>query len=249
MSSKGRVAGLRQAIVLLSGGLDSAVTLHLAKAQGYKCSCLIFDYGQRHRREIESARRVARSAHCRTQVIKIKLPWRGSSLLDKKIKIPKLEPWSPAVGGSAFGGTGALEYPIPNTYVPGRNIIFLSFALSYAEAAGAEAIFIGAHCQDYSGYPDCRPEFYAALRRVIAKGTKSGVENKAIAIKTPLIHKNKSQIIKLGSRLGVNFELTWSCYQGGKVPCGRCDSCLFREKGFREAGFKDPLTDKATEKR
>ena len=231
--------GPRQAVVLLSGGLDSAVTLHLAVAQGYKCSCLIFDYGQRHRREIESARRVARSAHCRTQVIKIKLPWKGSSLLDKKIKIPALGRWV----------TGSLGHSIPNTYVPGRNIIFLSFALSYAEAAGAEAIFIGAHCQDYSGYPDCRPEFYAALRRVIARGTKSGVENKAIAIKTPLIRKNKSQIIKLGSRLGVKFELTWSCYQGSKAPCGRCDSCLFREKGFREAGFKDPLTDKATEKR
>ena len=239
MSNKSRMPGPRQAVVLLSGGLDSAVTLHLAVAQGYKCSCLIFDYGQRHRREIESARRVARSAHCRTQVIKIKLPWKGSSLLDKKIKIPALGRWV----------TGSLGHSIPNTYVPGRNIIFLSFALSYAEAAGAEAIFIGAHCQDYSGYPDCRPEFYAALRRVIARGTKSGVENKAIAIKTPLIRKNKSQIIKLGSRLGVKFELTWSCYQGGKAPCGRCDSCLFREKGFREAGFKDPLTDKATEKR
>ena len=239
MSNKSRMPGPRQAVVLLSGGLDSAVTLHLAVAQGYKCFCLIFDYGQRHRREIESARRVARSAHCRTQVIKIKLPWKGSSLLDKKIKIPALGRWV----------TGSLGHSIPNTYVPGRNIIFLSFALSYAEAAGAEAIFIGAHCQDYSGYPDCRPEFYAALRRVIARGTKSGVENKAIAIKTPLIRKNKSQIIKLGSRLGVKFELTWSCYQGSKAPCGRCDSCLFREKGFREAGFKDPLTDKATEKR
>jgi 7-cyano-7-deazaguanine synthase len=238
MSNKSRMPGPRQAVVLLSGGLDSAVTLHLAVAQGYKCSCLIFDYGQRHRREIESARRVARSAHCRTQVIKIKLPWKGSSLLDKTIKIPGVTSHRSQVTG-----------PIPNTYVPGRNIIFLSFALSYAEAAGAEAIFIGAHCQDYSGYPDCRPEFYAALRRVIARGTKSGVENKAIAIKTPLIRKNKSQIIKLGSRLGVKFELTWSCYQGGKAPCGRCDSCLFREKGFREAGFKDPLTDKATEKR
>jgi len=217
------------AVVLLSGGLDSATTLYLAKKLGFNCRCLIFDYGQRHKKEITSAGAIARSAHCPARIIKIDLPWKGSALLDKKIKI-----------------TGDTKVPrhqatsvIPNTYVPARNIIFLSFALSYAEAIGAEAIFIGAHAQDYSGYPDCRPEFYRAFSRVISTGTRAGVERKRVGIKTPLINKGKAQIIKLGRRLGVPFALTWSCYQGGKRPCGRCESCYFRAKGFRELGIKD----------
>jgi len=221
----------KKAVVLLSGGLDSATTLYLAKKLGFDCSCLIFDYGQRHRREIASAQAIARSVHCPVQIIKITLPWKGSALLDRKIKIPR--------------GTGALGHwgtqIIPNTYVPARNIIFLSFALSCAEARGAEAIFIGAHAQDYSGYPDCRPEFYHAFSRVISTGTKAGAERKRIEIKTPLIGKGKAEIIKLGRQLGVPFALTWSCYRGTKEPCGKCDSCYFRAKGFREAGIKDPL--------
>ena len=223
----------RQAVVLLSGGLDSATTLYLAQKKGYRCFCLIFDYGQRHRKEIESARRIARAANCNSQVLKIKLPWKGSALLDRKISVSERSS-APALQCSSS---------IPNTYVPARNIIFLSFALSYAEVIRAQAIFIGAHSQDYSGYPDCQPEFYQAFKRVIERGTKAGVEKIKIKIVTPLIHKTKAEIIRLGQRLGVPFALTWSCYQGGSVPCARCDSCLFRRKGFKEAGLKDPLLE------
>jgi 7-cyano-7-deazaguanine synthase len=214
---------MRKAVVLLSGGLDSAVTLYLAKKKGFKCSCLIFDYHQRHRREVESAKRIASVGNCPWQIIKINLPWKGSALLDNKINIP------------------TRSKGIPNTYVSARNTVFLSFALSYAEAIKAQAIFIGANAIDFSGYPDCRPEFYRAFSRVIATGTKAGVEKRIIKIETPLIHKNKAQIIRIGSSLGVPFELTWSCYWGGRLPCEKCDSCYFRAKGFREAGIKDPL--------
>ncbi len=217
----------KQAIVLLSGGLDSATTLYYALKQGFGCFCLIFDYGQRHRKEIISAKKIAKSAGCEFEVVKVSLPWKGSSLLDKNINIPQTD------SNRAKG--------IPSTYVPARNIIFLSFALSCAEAISAEAIFIGAHAQDYSGYPDCRPEFYRAFRKVDACGTKAGVEKKGIDIVTPLINKGKAEIIRLGNKLGVPFELTWSCYQGGKDPCGTCDSCHYRRKGFREANTFDPL--------
>lgn len=229
---KARVlSAVRRAIVLLSGGLDSATTLYLAKKQGFKCFCLIFDYGQRHQREIESAKTIAQSAQCKWRLVKINLPWKGSSLLDTKIKI------SESVKASKRQSVKV----IPNTYVPARNIIFLSFALSYAEAIRAEAIFIGAHAQDYSGYPDCRQEFYRAFVRAAKTGTKAGVEGKPTRIVAPLIKKNKAQIIRLGSRLGVPFGLTWSCYRGAKLPCGKCDSCYFRAKGFKEAGIADPL--------
>jgi len=219
---------MNKAIVLLSGGLDSATTLYFAKAKGFKCYCLIFDYGQRHNREIASAKKIAKKTGCSWQVIKIKLPWKGSALLDKKISLPPVD-------------TNRLSGKIPFTYVPGRNIIFLSFALSFAESVGAKSIFIGAHAQDYSGYPDCRPEFYQAFSKVISTGTKAGVEKKPIKIETPLIHKSKAQIIKLGLRLGVPFKLTWSCYHGGAKPCQKCDSCYFRNKGFKELGKIDPL--------
>lgn len=221
---------MKQAVVLLSGGLDSATTLYLAKKKGHKCFCLIFDYGQRHKREIESAKKIAKSAHCPYRIIKINLPWKGSSLLDRKIKISLLKSQEPRA-----------KSQIPSTYVPARNIIFLSLALSCAEAVKAQGIFIGAHTQDYSGYPDCRSEFYRAFSRVITTGTKSGVEQRKIKIETPLIRKDKAQIIRLAVRLGVPLELTWSCYQGGKQPCGECDSCYYRAKGFKNAGIKDPL--------
>ncbi|MCM8796029.1 MAG: 7-cyano-7-deazaguanine synthase QueC [Candidatus Omnitrophica bacterium] len=217
----------KKAVILLSGGLDSATTLYFAKAQGFKCFCLIFDYGQRHRKEIESAIKIAKKANCQYQVLKINLPWKGSALLDKKSQLPITN--------------YQLPITIPVTYVPARNIIFLSFALSYAETIKAEAIFIGAHTQDYPGYPDCRDEFYQAFRKVISLGTKAGVEHRKIEIKTPLINKTKAQIVKLGEKLAVPFALTWSCYQGSRRPCGRCQSCYFRQKGFIEAGLKDPL--------
>ena len=217
-------------MVLLSGGLDSAVTLYFAKTKGFECSCLIFDYGQRHHREIGQALKVAKAAQTSAKVIKISLPWKGSSLLDKKIMVPEV----------ARSQDRKIASKIPNTYVPARNFIFLSFALSYAEAIGAKAIFIGVHAQDYSGYPDCRPEFYRAFSLAAKRGTKAGVENRAIKIETPLINKNKAGIIKLGSKFNVPFELTRSCYRDTKAPCGKCDSCYFRSKGFMEAGLVDP---------
>jgi len=210
----------KSAIVLLSGGLDSATALYLAKAQGYRCQALIFDYGQRHRQEIACAVKVAKSCHCAYTILKINLPWKGSALLDKKIQIPK-----------------RIASGIPATYVPARNIIFLSFALSLAETSGVKAIFIGAHDQDYSGYPDCRPEFFKAFTEM----AKAGLAAKhRIKILAPLLGKSKSQIIKLGTNLKVPFNLTRSCYRAGVKPCGECDSCHYRAKGFKEAGLIDP---------
>ncbi len=208
-----------KAVVLLSGGIDSATCLYLAKRSGFAPYCLIFDYGQRHCREIGSAKKIARKAGCKYLVCKISLPWKGSSLIDARLKIPKAGPG------------------IPSTYVAGRNIIFLSFALSYAETIKAKAVFIGANARDFSGYPDCRPGFYRAFR----KAAGSGLKSKDIRIFTPLISKTKAEIIKLGEGLGVPYGVSWSCYRGGRRPCGRCDSCRFRAKGFRELGIKDPL--------
>jgi len=222
----------KKAVVLLSGGLDSATTLYFAKTKGFQCYCLIFDYGQRHKKEIASAKKIAQRAGCAWQIIKLSLPWKGSSLLDKKLKIPEFSNSTNSIN---------LSNSIPLTYVPARNIIFLSFALSCAEAIKASSIFIGANAIDYSGYPDCRPEFYRAFIRAVNLGTKAGVEGRGFSIFTPLIKMTKAGIIKLGTRLKVPYELTWSCYQGGRKPCGKCDSCNFRARGFQEAGYRDPL--------
>lgn len=221
---------MERAIILLSGGLDSTTLLFFAKSRGFKRHCLIFDYGQRHQKEIHQAMRVARYARCPFEVIKIALPWGGSALIDKKAVLPQ---------DRSLKRIGADE--IPPTYVPARNMIFLSFAVSYAEAIGAQTVFIGANAIDYSGYPDCRPEFYRAFKEVLRKGLKSGVEGKTIDIQTPFIDKTKAQIIQWGLNRKVPYHLTWSCYQGGQRPCGRCDSCLLRAKGFSEAGANDPL--------
>lgn len=218
------------AVVLLSGGLDSATTLYYAKSQGYRAFCLIFDYGQRHRREIRHAVNVACASKSSYHVVKIALPWGGSALLDKKVHLPQ----------NRIINTKE----IPVTYVPARNIIFLSFAASYAEAVGARAVFIGANAVDYSGYPDCRPEFYSAFQKALNQGLKSGVQGRKISIRTPLIHKTKAQIIRFGKNLGVPYELTWSCYAGGKKPCGKCDSCVLRQKGFAASGLADPAVGK-----
>jgi 7-cyano-7-deazaguanine synthase len=211
----------KKCVVLLSGGLDSTTTLYYAKHKGYKCHALIFDYGQRHKKEVKVAVFVAKLAKVPYKLLKIQLPWKGSSLLDQTKMMPSYRPLN------------SIGHGIPSTYVPARNTIFLSFALSYAEAIGAEAIFIGANAIDFSGYPDCRPNYYKAFQRVIKTGTKA----KTIKVLTPLINMVKSEIIRLGKKLGAPIDKTWSCYKGGSRPCGVCDSCLIREKGFKEVGI------------
>ena len=218
----------KKAVVLLSGGLDSATVLYDALSKGYRCSCLIVDYGQRHRREIRSARAIARAAGTPSFTARVRVPWGGSALTDRKIRVPSRR-------SLARIGRG-----IPATYVPARNTIFLSLALGFAEATGAETIFIGANALDFSGYPDCRPAYYRLMQRVARVGTKAGVEGKGIRIVAPLIRLTKAQIIRKGLRLGVLYGKSWSCYLGGRRPCGRCDSCLLRAKGFREAKTADP---------
>lgn len=213
----------KKAVVLLSGGLDSATVLYYAKKQGYDCHCLLFDYGQRHDRELASAKKIAALARCPFTVITIRLPWQGSSLLGKGKKfLPKK--------------LSAVSKSLPATYVPGRNTIFISFALSLAETIRANTVFIGANAIDFSGYPDCRPAYYTAWN-VLLKSLGTHV-----AVKVPLLRLNKAQIVRLGTRLGVPYAHTWSCYQGGEKPCGVCDSCRFRAKGFAEAGIPEPYS-------
>jgi 7-cyano-7-deazaguanine synthase len=220
----------KKAVVLLSGGLDSATVLYWTVNKGYQPQALIFDYGQRHSREVASARALCKRSHVPFHIVRLELPWGGSSLLDKKAALPKAK---------RVKDVGA---QIPSTYVPGRNTLFLSYGLSLAEAAGAGAVMIGANALDYSGYPDCRPDFISAMSKVFKLGTKAGRQGRPIKIVAPLLKLTKSQIIKLGINLGVPYGLTWSCYRGGKKPCGTCDSCLLRAKGFREAGVKDPAS-------
>lgn len=218
----------KRAVVLLSGGLDSATTLYVALSRGYRCSCLIIDYAQRHRREIRSAKAIAKRAGCPCEVIRIRFPWGGSALTDRRLQVP--------TGRSRR----RIGQGIPVTYVPARNTVFLSFAIAYAEAIRADRIFIGANAVDYSGYPDCRPVYLRAIQKVARLGTKGGVEGGTVRIESPLIRKSKAQIVRLGRRLEVPYGLTWSCYLGGRRPCGRCDSCLLRADGFRQAGLADP---------
>jgi len=225
MKSPARGAG--KAVVLLSGGLDSAVTLYYAVSKGYKCECLIFDYGQRHKKEVSAAKKIAASCGAPLRVVKFRMPLKGSALLDRHIAVPK---------GRHIGGG------IPATYVPSRNTVFLSFGASFAETIGASAVFIGANAVDYSGYPDCRPRYFRIFNELVKAGTKAGVENRKIGIKAPLVGMSKADIVKLGRKLGVPFGLTWSCYSGGKRPCDKCDSCVIRAKGFKEAKAEDPLT-------
>ena len=217
--------------MLLSGGLDSSTVLGLAIEKGYEATALTFDYGQKHKRELESAKRI--SAHFKLRqhiVIKLNLAeYLKSSLTQVAIGIPKR---------SVVAEVGRT---IPSTYVPSRNIIFLSIASSIAESQGAEAVFIAANAVDFSGYPDCTPEFIDAFQRTLDVGTKAGKEGRAVRVEAPILMMPKSAIVREAVRLGVPLEKTWSCYSGGTKACGRCDSCLLRLQGFKEAGLKDPL--------
>lgn len=220
-----------KAIVLLSGGLDSSTVLYQAQADGCECYAISFDYQQRHRRELESAKAIARCANVKEhQVVSFDLrQWGGSALTDNDIELPE------------HRSVTQMSENIPITYVPARNTIFLSFGLSYAEAKGAQRVYIGVNALDYSGYPDCRPDYIQAMQKVFVLGTKQGREGEAIRIVTPLINLKKTEIIKLGNQLGVPWEQTWSCYAGSDIACGVCDSCKLRLAAFAELGLKDPL--------
>jgi 7-cyano-7-deazaguanine synthase len=221
-----RVANAR-AVVLLSGGLDSATALAIARSQNFECYALSIEYGQRHSAELDAARRVAAAAGVRDhRVMRVDLAGiGGSALTDASIAVPE----SPTTG-------------IPVTYVPARNTIMLSLALGWAEVLGAGDIFIGVNAVDFSGYPDCRPEFIAAFARLATLATKAGVEGQPYRIQAPLISLSKAEIIREGMRLGVDYALTVSCYQadGDGTACGKCDSCRLRHAGFAAAGVSDP---------
>jgi len=220
-------------VILLSGGLDSATAAAIARNDEFELFALSVDYGQRHRFEVEAAARVAKHLGVkRHETVRIDLARFGASALTANIDVPKRRSAAEMTGG------------IPVTYVPARNTVFLSLALAYAETVGAADIFIGVNAIDYSGYPDCRPEYIAAFEQLANLATKAGVEGTLkFKIHTPLIKMTKAQIIRRGTELGVDFSLTHSCYDPDAVgrPCGRCDACLLRRKGFAEAGLVDPL--------
>ena len=217
----------KKAVVLLSGGLDSTTVLAMVQSQGYECYTMSFDYGQRHQAELEASRRVSRTLGAKDHKT-IKLDLRnigGSALTDDDIDVPE-----------------EIEEGIPVTYVPARNTVFLSLALGWAEVTGARDIFIGANDVDYSGYPDCRPEYLEAFEKMANLATRAGVEGDSFRIHAPLLRLTKSGIIQEGDRLGVDYGITVSCYQADDEgrACGMCDSCRYRKKGFEEAGLTDP---------
>ena len=218
---------MKKAVVLLSGGLDSATVLALARRDGYDCFALSFDYGQRHRAELDAARRVADALGAREhRIVRLDLgQLGGSALTDPSIPVPVL----PTEG-------------IPVTYVPARNTVMLAYGLAWAEVLGAQDIFIGVNAVDYSGYPDCRPEYIEAFERLANLATRVGVEGEYMRIHAPLIHWSKAEIIRRGTALGVDYGLTVSCYQADDAgrACGRCDACRLRAEGFRAAGITDP---------
>lgn len=264
---------IKKAVVLLSGGIDSSTTAAIAKHEGYEVYALSFDYNQRHKIELEAAKKVALSLKVKKHlVIKFDLREIGGSALTSEIEVPKDRKALSVMRNESketphMTHHGSRITNIPVTYVPARNTIFLSFALGWAETLKAENIFIGANAVDYSGYPDCRPEYLKAFEKMASLATKASVEGKIrFSIEAPLLHLTKAEIIKKGTELGLDYSLTWSCYDPQKnrntlsvmsgelkqdthhasrithhgfVPCGRCDSCIFRAKGFKEAGIKD----------
>jgi 7-cyano-7-deazaguanine synthase len=233
MASTGNTGSNKKAIVLLSGGLDSTTVLAIAQSQGYRVYALSFDYGQSHRIELEAAARIAERARVeQRRIIKVDLRSFGGSALTDDIAVPKARSVEEIGAG------------VPSTYVPARNTVFLALALAWAEVIGAADIFIGVNALDYSGYPDCRPEFIHAFETVANLATRAGTEEGVrLKIRTPLIAMSKSQIIDAGLALGVDYSLTISCYDpsAAGTPCGQCDACLLRLKGFAEAGRTDPL--------
>ncbi|MDP2982579.1 MAG: 7-cyano-7-deazaguanine synthase QueC [Candidatus Latescibacter sp.] len=221
----------KKAVVLLSGGMDSATTLAIAIRDGFEACTMSFNYGQRHSCELDAAQKIADTFGVeRRLLVTIDLRLFGGSALTSNIEVPKNR------------SEGEIAQGIPITYVPARNTIFLAYALGWAEVIGAHDIFIGVNAVDYSGYPDCRPEFIRAFESMANLATKEGVEGRRITIRTPLIHFSKAEIIKTGVGLGVDYSLTFSCYDpsGEGFACGECDSCQLRKKGFRNAGIQDP---------
>ncbi|RLF47398.1 MAG: 7-cyano-7-deazaguanine synthase QueC [Thermoplasmata archaeon] len=212
-----------KAVCLISGGMDSAVAAAIAKHEGYKIYTVTFNYGQRNKKELETAKEIAKWLGAEHKILDVDLRQIGGSALTDNIEVPE----------EAEG--------IPVTYVPARNTIFLSFALAYAEVIDADYIFIGVNAVDYSGYPDCRPEYIEAFQKMANLATKRGVEGRPIKIKAPLLYLSKVEIVKKGYELGVPFEKTWSCYREGEKACGRCPSCKLRMKAFEEAGVRDPI--------
>lgn len=218
----------KKAVVLLSGGLDSATSAAIAIQEGYEAIALSFNYGQRHQKELKAAKKIAQLLDIKEHYfMDINLAqWGGSSLTDTKIKLPQ---------------EGININIIPSTYVPGRNTVFLAIALSLAEAKQAEAIYLGINAVDYSGYPDCRPEYLAAYQQLANLSSKVGIEGKAPQLIAPLVNDSKVEIVKRAVSLGVPIKETWSCYQGSEEPCGVCDSCRIRDKALIEAGFEELL--------
>lgn len=217
-----------RAVVLLSGGLDSTVSLWWAINRGWRCTALGFDYGQRHHREMSHAKKIARLAKVPYQVVRFQLPWSKSSLTNRRASLP-------------HRSVEKIPAHIPSTYVPGRNTLFLSFAMSLADETRAAKIVIGANAIDYSGYPDCRGPYLHAFEQVARQGTRLGTElKKRIKVEAPLLKLTKAEIVQLGIQLKAPLQLTWSCYQGGERPCGHCDSCVLRAKGFADVDVVDP---------
>lgn len=220
----------KKAVVLFSGGLDSTTCLYWALSKGYECVALNISYGQRHVKETSCAKKICSKLGVKMQSINLNLPWlkEATSLVGKNKTLP-----------NADLKEIHNKKRLPSTYVPGRNLLFISLAASFADSIGAQVIIAGPNAVDYSGYPDCRPQFYKPLAKAVKEGTSGAISGKHIEILTPLLKLSKAQIAKLGAKLKVPFGLTWTCYKGGVKPCGKCDACRLRAQGFKEAGILD----------